>query len=397
MLNNNFVKSSFIDGLLYKPSDIKVLVESEMDETIRFLKIKRIVESLHITTLNDLNETLDNLNLYTVKIENSVIVESKKQSLLKEIFGLLVGLLKALAPLIIKLIGWLVGLFVKTETFGKSANFISKITPDSIKSSIEFAYKNYKDAKTGLGKIADTVTKKLNDIFKGSPEKPPVVNVDNISQAHGALVDKIEKWPLIGKIISTGKKFGIKPQGFYTFLAMTTLSVLAIFGAPGVATILTIYGGVKLGARVLKATGEVSSKVADQAKQSMAKAKGETPPPEGGSGDESIDDMLKSFDSPNTGKDAAQAAKPPENIPPELEGVVGKWAEMLNGYIDKGEKDAALEKMKTALGQLIKNGDLQKEQVSPLVKSIVSKIETTEDIKAGITSALIDTVVGMSA
>lgn len=392
MLNDTFVMDSFIDGLLYKPSDIKALVESEMDETLRFLKIKIIVEKLQLTTFELFEETVDNLNAYKAKVESIVKNENQKKSLLTEISNLILGVIKFVAPWIVKLFGWLTGLVVNTKTFGKSAmavqSAVKAVTPDAVKKGLSFAMSTYKNADTAFQSLSNTVSQKVNAVFKGTDEKPPVINAEAISQAHSNLVAKIEKWPLIGKVVGWGKKLGISPQGFYTFLAITILSVLAMFGSMGCAIILVLYGANSAAQRLVAAGKEAGQKVADKASQGIEKAGGApSEAPSDSSNDAAFDSLFSKL-----GGDKKPEADD-EKLSPELETASDKWSSKLKEYADKGDKDTAITKIKGALTQLVKNNDITKEEIPPFIKVVIKKAGSNDDIKKALLGALSDIAV----
>lgn len=384
-MGNNFIKASFADGLLYKPSDINTLFESNIDEDYKLVRVKFIVERLNLDDSMVLNETFDSLNAYYKHVETSNIPPEKKKYILNEISNLVLGIVKFVAPWLVKLLGWLTEKLVSTKTFGQGASAISgaikKITPDAIKKGLDSVKDVYKNVEDGFQRIQKTVQDKVNAAFKGTNEKPPVVD---IAKAHANLVSHIEKWPLVGKIVGVGKKLGISPEGFYKFIAIALLSVLAMFGSQGAAIILILYGATVAAQRLVKAGKEAGTKVAAAASQSMDAAQGKEPqkaPAE--------DDIFASLDAEISGFSTQQSSSE-EKLSPELEGVSSKWSEMLKKYIDGNNKDQGIEKIKTATQELIKSGELTKPQAKSLMNSILNKIKASDDIKKALMGALAD-------
>lgn len=396
MLNNNFINKSFVDGLLYSPKDILSLVESETNETLKFIKIKMIVEKLELDTFELFEETINALEAYQKKLKNTIFNEGQKKNLLTEVSNLVLGLVKFLAPMVIKLISWLAGLLVSTKIFGQAAvaitGAIKKITPDAVKKALIFAKDSYQNADTAFQNISQTVSQKVTDAFKGTEEKPPVIDGAAIGKAHANLVSKIETWPLIGKIVGWGKKLGITPKGFYTFLGIAVLSALAMFGSLPCAIILVLYGANTVAQKIAKASTAAASNIADKTAQGMAKAKGEAP----ASG--SNDDMFADLDKELAGFDDTGEAKPPDQkqeikLSPELEDASTKWGTKLKTLIDKGDKDNAIAKIKDATQQLVKSNDIKKEEVKPFISSVATKAKVAEEIKTALLNAMSDIAV----
>jgi len=398
MLNNNFVASSFTDGLLYKPSDINALVESSIDETLKFLKVKLIVEKIEITNETIFEETLDALNMYKEKVIKTVKNENQKNSLLTEISNLVLGVLKFITPYIVKLVGWLTGMVVNTKTFGKAAITVSdafkKLTPDMVKKAITFAKDNYQKADAAFQNIASTVNQKVQDAFKGTNEKPPLIDGNAIKKVQDNIIEKIKGWPIIGKVVKWGSKLGITSKGFYTFLAIVILSVFATFGSFGAGVILILYGANSAAQRVVSAGKEVGAKVADKTAQGIQKAKGETPQAASGA------DPFADLDNLINAKMGISGETPQEKAPqeqttlsPELEDISGKWATKLKASIDKGEKDNAITKIKAATEHLVKSNGIKKEQVKPFISNVAKKANVADDIKDALLTAIGDLAV----
>ena len=393
MLNNNYVNKSFIDGLLYSPKDILSLVESETDDTLKFIKIKMILEKIELNTFELFEETVDALESYKKKIKNSIFNEGRKNNLLTEISNLVLGLVKFLAPMVIKLISWLAGLLVSTKIFGQVAvaitGAIKKITPDAVKKALIFAKDSYKNADAAFQSLSQTVSQKVSETFKGTEEKPPVIDGAAIGKAHANLVSKIEKWPLIGKIVGWGKKLGITPKGFYMFLGIAVLSALAMFGSLPCAIILVLYGANTVAQKIAKASTAAASNIADKTAQGMAKARGETPASEAPPAEaDPFADLERELFSPDSDQ-----SKTPISLSPELEDASNKWATKLKALIEKGDKDNAIAKIKDATSHLVKSNDIKKEEIKPFISSVATKAKVTEEIKTALINAISDIAV----
>jgi hypothetical protein len=391
MSTNSFISASFKDGLLYKPSDIKALMESETSETLKFVKIKILLEKLDLNNIDVLCETVDNLNTYKSSIESSKLEENTKKTLLTEISNLILGIIKFISPYIVKLLGWLVGGVVSTKTFGQAAlkvsDAVKKVTPDAIKNALSYAKEKYQQADTAFQDIAKKVNDKVAEVFKGTGEKPPLIDGNAIAKAHSNLVSKIEKWPLVGKLVSLGKKIGISPQGFYTFLSITVLSILAMTGSFGAAVILVLYGANVAAQRLVSAGKEAGKDVASKAEQGMNKAK-EIDTSNASSGDsfDELENMIQhAFDDDSTSNESA--------LSDQLNKVSDKWSQKLKDSIDKGEKDSAVAKMKEAVTQLVKSQDIKKEEVGPFIKTIIKKMNANADLEKALLGAFSDIAV----
>lgn len=389
MATKDYITATFNDCLSYKPSDIKTLLESEMGETLRFIKMKTIIEKMELSTFEAINEAIDNLNLYKEKIEKSNLPEEAKKSLLTEISNLVLGVIKFISPYIVKLLGWLVGLVVNTKTFGKVANSVSdavkKVTPESIKNALAYAKEKYQNADTAFQELAQKINAKVSEVFKGKGEKPPLINADAIAKAHSNLVSKIEKWPLVGKMVSLGKKFGISPKGFYTFLSITILSIFAMTGSFGAAVVLVLYGANVAAQRLVSAGKETGQKIADKAEQGMQKAKGEESP---SNNTEKQKDYFDDLDSLLTQDESTTSTT--QELSSELDQISSKWSEKLKAYIDKGDKEAGINKIKEALKQLEASNDIKKEEISPFIKNMIKKLNANGDLEKALMGAFSD-------
>lgn len=387
----NYINKSFSDGLLYSPKDILSLVESETNETLKFIKVKMIVEKLELNTFELFEETINALEAYQKKVKNAILNEGQKKNLLTEISNLVLGLVKFLSPMVIKLISWLTGLVVSTKTFGQGAvaitSAVKKITPDSVKKALMFAKDNYQNADTAFQSLSQTVSQKVTDVFKGTKEKPPVIDGNVISKAHANLVAKIEKWPLIGKVVGWGKKLGITPKGFYTFIGIAVLSTLAIMGSMGCAIILVLYGANTVAQKIAKASTSAASNIADKTAQGMAKAT----PSKASTGEI---DPFADFEKELAGLDTeGNDIKQENTLSPELEDASNKWATKLKALIDKGDKDIAITKIKDATQQLVKSNDIKKEEIKPFISSVTTKAKVAEEIKTALLDAISDIAV----